>query len=152
MCSIIEQSLASSTLRCAHEVFLASLSSLACLVSGCSVALCSWVCWWSVASVVCLATGCSTALRTCRLSSLPCLISVCSDLLCFWSLWRRRCSLPVALSYRSRGNLSLTLSVACAKLYSFVQFVYGRLYRTPTSSCNAVTLVGARSGSPQLYL
>ena len=110
MCSI-EQSLAASTLRCAHAVFLASLSSLAYLASGCSAAL-----------------------RTRRLSSLACLTSVCSDLR-FWSLWRRRCSLAVALSYRSRRNLSLALCSTCAKLYPFVQFkysVYGRSYRTYT--------------------
>ena len=70
----IEQSLASSTLRCTHAVFLASLSSLAYLASGCSAALRSWVRWRSVASLVCLAAGCSAALRTRRLSSQPALL------------------------------------------------------------------------------
>ena len=36
--------------------------------------------------------------------------SVRSDRLPFCSLWHRRCSLAVALSYRSRRNLSLALS------------------------------------------
>ena len=106
----IEQSLASSTLRWAHAVFLAGLSSHACLASGYSTALCSWVRWQSVASLVCLATGCSAALRMCRQSSLACLTSVCSNLLCSWSLWRQCCSLAVALSSRSRRNLFLALS------------------------------------------
>ena len=44
------------------------------------------------------------------LSSLACLTSVCSDRLLSCSLWCRRCSLAVALSSRSRCNLSLTLS------------------------------------------
>ena len=141
----IEQSLASSTLRCTHAVFLASLSSLAYLASGCSAALRSWVRWRSVASLVCLAAGCSAALRTRRLSSLACLTSVCSDLRS-WSLWRRRCSLAVALSYRSRRNLSRTQCVArVQKSYPFVQFKYirymvGRTGHTHASR-NAVTLV-----------
>ena len=141
MCSI-EQSLASSTLRCAHAVFLASLSSFACLASGCSR---SWVHWQSVASLVCLTAGCSAALRTRRLSSLPCLTSVCSDLLRFWSLWRRRCSLAVALSYRSRRILSLALSVARVQncICSFnlnIRYMVGRTGHLH-ASCNAVTLV-----------
>ena len=78
----IELSLASSTLRWAHAVFLASLSNHACQASGCSIALRSWVRWRSVASLVCLAAGCSAALRTRRLSSLACLTSVCSNLVC----------------------------------------------------------------------
>ena len=117
----IEQSLASSTLRCAHAVFLASLSSLAYLALGCSAALRSWVRWRSVASLVCLAAGCSAALRMHRLSNLAWLTSVCSDLLRFWSLWRRRCSLAVALSYRSRCNLSLTLSVHVARVQNRIR-------------------------------
>ena len=121
----IEQSLASSTLRCAHAVFLASLSSLAYLASGCSAALRSWVRWRSVASLVCLAAGCSAVLRTRRLISLACLTSVCSDLR-FWSLWRQRCSLVCS---------------TCAKSYPFVQFkysVYGRTGHTRTrdSQCS----------------
>ena len=77
--------LASSTLRCAYAVFLASLSSLAYQASlglfRCSafvgtLAIC-------IASLVCLAAGCSAALRTRHLSSLACLTSVCSDLLRF---------------------------------------------------------------------
>ena len=123
MCSI-EQSLASSILRCAHAVFLANLSSLAYLASGCSAAL-----------------------RTRRLSSLACLTSVCSDLLRFWSLWRRRCSLAVALSYRSRRNLSLALSVHVARVQNCIRsfnlnirYMVGRTGHTH-ASCNAVTLV-----------
>ena len=147
----IEQSLASSTLRCTHAVFLASLSSLAYLASGCSAALHSWVRWRSVASLVCLAAGCSAALRARRLSSLACLTSVCSDLLRSWSLWRQRCSLAVALSYHSRRNLSRTPCSTCAKSYPFVQFkysVYGRSYWTYTrhSQCShaSVGLAQAR--------
>ena len=141
----IEQSLASSTLRCTHAVFLASLSSFAYLASGCSAALRSWVRWRSVASLVCLAAGCSAALRTCRLSSLACLTSVCSDLLCSWSLWRRRCSLAVALSYRSRRNLSRTQCVARGqnRICSFnlnIRYMVGRTGHTHASR-NAVTLV-----------
>ena len=144
MCSI-EQSLASSTLRCTHAVFLASLSSLAYLASGCSAALRSWVRWRSVASLVCLAAGCSAALRTRRLSSVACLTSVSSDLLRFWSLWHRRCSLAVALSYRSRRNLSLTLSVARVQncIHSFnlnIRYMVGCTGHLHVS-CNAVTLV-----------
>ena len=119
MCSI-EQSLASSILRCAHTVFLVSLSSLAYLASGCSAALRSWVRWRSVASLVCLAAGCSAALRTRRLSSLACLTSVCSDLR-FWSLWCRRCSVAVSLSYCSRRNLSLALSVHVARVQNRIR-------------------------------
>ena len=142
----IEQSLASSTLRCTHAVFLASLSSLAYLASGCSAALRSWVRWRSVASLVCLAAGCSAALRTRRLSSLACLTSVCSDLLRSWSLWRRRCSLAVALSYRSRRNyLSRTQCVARVqnRIRSFnlnIRYMVGRTGHTHASR-NAVTLV-----------
>ena len=77
----IEQSLASSTLRCTHAVFLASLSSLAYLASGCSAALRSWVRWRSVASLVCLAAGCSAALRSWvrwqSVASLVCLAAGC---------------------------------------------------------------------------
>ena len=115
----IEQSLASSTLRCTHAVFLASLSSLAYL-----------------------AAGCSAALRTRRLSSLACLTSVCSDLLRSWSLWRRRCSLAVALSYRSRRNLSRTQCVARVqnRIRSFIRYMVGRTGHTHASR-NAVSLV-----------
>ena len=140
----IEQSLASSTLRCTHAVFLASLSSLAYLASCCSAALRLWVRWRSVASLVCLAAGCSAALRTRRLSSLACLTSVCSDLRS-WSLWRRRCSLAVALSYRSRRNLSRTQCVARVqnRIRSFnlnIRYMVGRTGHTHASR-NAVTLV-----------
>ena len=78
---------------CNFTLHSSSLSSLACLASGCSVALYSWR---SVTSLVCLTTGCSAALRTRCLSSLASLTLVCSNL-CSWSLWRRRCSLAVAL-------------------------------------------------------
>ena len=146
MCSI-EQSLASSILRCAHAVFLVSLSSLAYLASGCSAALRSWVCWQSVASLVCLAAGCSAGLRTRRLSSLACLTFVCSHLLHFWSLWHRCCSLAVALSYRSRRNLSLALSVHVARVQNRIRsfnlnilYMVGRTGHTHASH-NAVTLV-----------
>ena len=61
-------------------------------------------------SLVYLAVGCSAARCTCCLSSLACLTSVCSDLLRSWSLWRQCYSLAVALSSRSRHNLSLALS------------------------------------------
>ena len=110
-------------------------SSLACPALGCSAALRSWVRWRSVASLVCLATGCSAALHTHCLSSLACLTSICSDLLHPWSLWCGRCSLAVALSSRSRHNLSsvkfswiLKSFNTCAKSYPFIQFkfsVYG---------------------------
>ena len=145
MCSI-QQSLASSTLRCAHAVFLASLSSLVYLASGCFAALRSWVRWQSVASLVCLAAGCSAALRTRRLSSLACLTFVCSDLR-FWSLWQRCCSLAVAISYRYRRNLSLALSVHVAhvqnriRLFNLnIRYKVGRTGHTHASR-NAVTLV-----------
>ena len=137
--------IASSTLLCTHAVFLASLSSLAYLASGCSADLRSWVRWRSVASLVCLAAGCSAALRTRRLSSLACLTSVCSDLLRSWSLWCRRCSLAVALSYRSRRNLSRTPCVARVqnRIRSFnlnIRYMVGRTGHTHASR-NAVTLV-----------
>ena len=150
----IEQSLASSTLRCTHAVFLASLSSLAYLASGCSAVLRSWVRWRSVASLVCLAAGCSAALRMRRLSSLACLTSVCSDLLRSWSLWRRCCSLAVAFSYRSRRNLSRTqcvahvqnrirsfnLNIRYGSQYYPIRYMVGRTRHTHVSR-NAVTLV-----------
>ena len=139
----IEQSLASSTLRCTHAVFLALPTYLA---SGCSAALRSWVRWRSVASLVCLAAGCSAALRTCHLSSLACLTSVCSDLR-FWSLWRRRCSLAVALSYCSRRNLSRTQCVARVqnRICSFnlnIRYMVSRSYRTYTrvSQCSHASM------------
>ena len=86
-----------------------SLSSLACIASGCSAALLLWARWGSVASLhgLPIAAGCSAALRTRRLSNLACLTSVCSDLLRSWSLWRRRCSLEVTLSSRSRRSSSV---------------------------------------------
>ena len=149
----IEQSLASSTLRCTHAVFLASLSSLAYLASGCSAALRSWVRWRSVASLVCLAAGCSAALRTRRLSSLACLTSVCSDLL-------RSCMVSLVPTLQSSSSPFLSLKTqsvshsvcsTCAKSYPFVQFkysVYGRSYRTYTrlSQCShaSVGLAQAR--------
>ena len=102
----IEQSLASSTLRWAHTVFLASLSSLGCLASSCSAALRSWVRWRSVASLVCLAAGCSAALRTRRLSTEPSL----PYLGLLWSssllVSLAPTLLAVALSSRSRRNLN----------------------------------------------
>ena len=127
---------------------------LAYLASGCSAALRSWVRWRSVASLVCLAAGCSAGLRTRRLSSLACLTSVCSHLVRFWSLWHRCCSLAEALSYRSRRNLSLVLSVHVARVqnrirsFNFKYSVYGRSYRTYTrvSQCShaSVGLAQAR--------
>ena len=59
-----------------------------------------------------------------HLSSLSCLTSVCSDRLRSCCLWSRHCSLAVALSSRSRHNLS-------APSYPFIQFkcsVYGHTY------------------------
>ena len=78
------------------------LSSLVCLVSGCSAALRSWVLSSSLSSLPCLASGCSGVLClwlcTHCPSSLACLTSACSDCLCFRSLWCQRCSLAAAFS------------------------------------------------------
>jgi len=113
----IEQTLASSNLRCARSLsILASLSSLGCLASGCSAALRSWMRWRSVASLVCLAADCTAALRTRRLSNLACLTSVCSDL-------RSSPDLFGADAERILKSFS-----TCAKSYQFVQLkfsVYG---------------------------
>ena len=60
-------------------------------------------------------------LCTCRLSNLACLTLVLSDCLPSCSLWRRCCSLAVALSSRSRRNLSLSfISVELHGEESFV--------------------------------
>ena len=81
------------------ELSLSCIYSLACLAAGGSAALRSW-------------------LHTCRLSSLACLTSVCSDRLHFCFLWPRCCSVAVALSSRSRCNLSLALSrFICVELH-----------------------------------
>jgi len=150
VCSIdlAKPSIFNFTLR-SRSLFCQS-SSLACLASGCSAALHSWVRWRSVASLVCLAAGCCAALCTRRLSSLACLTWVCSDL-CFWSLWRRRCSLAVAVSYRSRRNLSLALSVARVqnRIRSFNLNIRYMVGRTPTriSQCSRAS-VGLAQAHP----
>ena len=114
--------------------------------------------------------GCAAALRTHCLSSLACLTSVCSDLLHFWSLWRRRCSLAVSFSSRSRRNPSLALSVNFSlnfefwralarvqnRIHSFnlnIRYMVsctGHLHTSCKCSHASVLLVQARSNCHQL--